>query len=81
MISPVRSGVPSSGSLTKPGSALATVIGAVQVTPRSREIITAVSWPFLLDPEPWNSMNPSTRVPSESTTIWWPMLNWFAFGW
>src|SRR5262245_30950940 len=42
MMSPVRTGVPSSGSLMNPGRALATVIGSVQVEPRSREIITAI---------------------------------------
>jgi hypothetical protein len=81
MMSPVRTGVPSSGSLMNPGRALATRMGSVQVAPRSREIITATSWPFLLDPDPWNSIKLSTRVPSESTTIWWPMPNWLACGW
>src|SRR6266550_677865 len=80
MMSPVRTGVPSSGSLMKPGMALATVIGAVQVAPRSLEISTATSCPFLLEPEPWKSMNPSTRVPSDSTTIWCPMPNSLACG-
>ena len=80
MMSPVRTGVPSSGSLMNPGSAFATRIGAVQVTPLSWEIITATSWPVLLDPEPWKSMNPSTSVPSDSTTIWCPMPNSLACG-
>src|SRR5881398_335825 len=52
MMSPVRRGVPSSGSLTKPGRVLATVIGADQVAPLSCETITAASCPFLLEPEP-----------------------------
>src|SRR4029450_10152505 len=80
MMSPVRSGVPSSGSATKPGSAFATVIGLLQVAPWSLEIITATSWPFLFDPEPWKSMKQSSKVPSDSTTIWCPMLNWLARG-
>jgi hypothetical protein len=42
-MSSVRTGVPSSGSLMNPGRAFATRIGAVQVAPRSWEIITAIS--------------------------------------
>src|SRR2546430_17040009 len=63
MMSPVRTAIPSSGSLMKPGMALATVIGAVQVAPRSFDLSTATSCPFLLEPAPWKSMNPPTRGP------------------
>src|SRR5215211_1124213 len=84
MMSPVRSGVPSSGSLMKPGIALLTVIGADQVAPRSSLIMTAISWPFLFAPEPWKSMNTSTSRPrcgpASTTEIWWPMPNWLALG-
>ena len=34
----------------------------------------------MFEPEPWKSMNPSTRVPSESMTIWCPMPNSLACG-
>ena len=50
------------------------------MAPLSREIITATSWPFLFEPEPWNSMKLSTSVPSDKTTIWWPIPNWLALG-
>src|SRR4029453_7385175 len=76
MMSPVRSGVPSSGSLTNPGTYLLTVIGSDHVTPRSSETITAISWPFLIEPEPWKSVNTSTSRPAcgppRTTEIWWP---------
>jgi hypothetical protein len=46
--------------------------------------MTATSWPFLLAPEPWNSMNASTSRPRSgpprTTAIWWPIPNWLARG-
>jgi hypothetical protein len=32
-----------------------------------------LSWPIVLAPEPWKSMNPSPSVPSDSATIWCPI--------
>src|SRR4029453_3472164 len=79
MMSPVRSGVPSSGSLTNPGTYLLTVMGSDHVTPRSFETLAAISWPFLFEPEPCKSVNTSTSRPAcgpaRTTEIWCPIPN------
>src|SRR6266545_2909154 len=77
--SPARTGRPLSGSTRLVKAMLEILIGWLQVRPASLEIITASKNWFAEGwrPDPRNSVNTSTSVPSGSTTIWFPIVKMF----